>query len=116
MKSAASGRRLGPGFPGPFGLRVAFAPSSLQLHAVRGPKQPWSPQVPAGERAATRRGFAWAPSALESVFCRHPIRRRGLCQLRGGSVGGWEAVSQLESVGGRISFPNSGLEEVCPEA
>lgn len=31
-------------------------------------------------------------------------------------MGGWEPIPQLESVGGRVSFPSSGLEVVCPEA
>lgn len=87
-----------------------LSPRRVARCAVLGPRQPLEPQVPAGERVATCGGFAGAPSDGERP-CRHPIQRRGLCQLRGG----WDAVQQLDSVGGRTD-PNSALAAVCPEA
>lgn len=68
MKSAASGRRLGPRFPGPFGLRVAFAPSSLQLHAVGAPSSPGAPKSPQGRERPRAAALLGLPALWRAFF------------------------------------------------
>lgn len=79
---------------------------------MRGPGQQLEPQTPAGERAATRRGFAGARSALASFFASSQSGDEASASF---GVRGWDAVPQLDIVGGRV-FPNSGLAAVCPGA
>lgn len=92
MRSAASVRRLGPHFPEELRPRVAFSWCTLVLP---GPRSAESGHAP---------GLCQASHRFGESFCRHRIRRPGLCQLKRG----WEAASQPESAGGRV-FPKSGL-------
>lgn len=102
--------RLGLQVPAPLGPLSSFRP--VESHGAR---RAGSQAAPGAQiRAATRGGFAGAPSDWRAPG-RHPLQRRGLCQLRGGWLGGWDTVPQLDSVGGRTD-PNSGLAAVCPEA
>lgn len=103
MKPAGSMRRLGLQFPASLWPLSSFRP--VESHGARraGSQASLEPQIPAGERAATRGGFAGAPSDWRASLqtptpATRPLPASG--SVGGWVVGGWDAVPQLDSVGG----------------
>ena len=65
------------------------------MPTARGPGSTAAPGPRRGKSARAQR-LSWGSELLDLRLCRHPIRRRGLCQHRGGWVRRGLAAGQFE--------------------